>query len=165
MPSSIPNVESKVRTKPNTHIIRWARSNRRTYSQLTSFRQSFEGSFISTRPTFRISRPLNDYNPFPKQTRGLCFVFSHLFKCGTISSTLIWPSPVNNQPKIIHKQQHGRPSRLSGVRGVRGGSQSRCTQKIVRNLRKRCYKLPLRGPQKATHQKTPTPPSHRVTGD
>ena len=47
-PTSIPNVESKVRTKPNTHIIRWARKNRRAYGQLTSFRQSFVGSFIST---------------------------------------------------------------------------------------------------------------------
>ena len=47
-PTSIPNVESQVRTKPNTHIIRWARRNRRTYGQLTSFRQLFVGSFILT---------------------------------------------------------------------------------------------------------------------
>lgn len=45
-PTSIPNVESNVRAKPNTHIIRWAWRNRRRYGQLTSFRQSFAGSFI-----------------------------------------------------------------------------------------------------------------------
>ena len=46
VPTSIPNFESKVRAKPNTHIIKWAPRNRRTYGQLTSFRQSFAGSFI-----------------------------------------------------------------------------------------------------------------------